>query len=329
MELMRKSYKIGGLRRMLEFKELEYVLAVAKHQNLTKAAQDLYISQPSLTKYLQNLEKNLDIKLFNRVGYKFIPTYAGERYIAHASDIMLMKKSMETEIIDINRRDKGRIKIAFPYVRGSYMIAATLPIFTEKYPNVEIQLFEESSAVLEKLVLSGEADIAIFNNYAQFNPKLNYEIIGKEEIALAVGREHPLSCEGEVRSDCRFPWIDLKRFKEDKFLLNLPSQRTGQIAEQIFLKANFTPANVLRIRSIDAAVRLVSVNYGLCFVTENHLKYLDEIGFGEKTCFFSIGAPNSMMDLVVVSRKNAYLPKFMHDYIDIVKKVLKNLAKTT
>ena len=61
--------------------ELNYVLCIAKHQNMTKAARELYISQPTLSKHLGKLERELGIKLFNRVDNCYIPTYAGRRYM--------------------------------------------------------------------------------------------------------------------------------------------------------------------------------------------------------------------------------------------------------
>ena len=64
----------------MNFKEMNYILCIAKHQNLTKAAQELYISQPTLTKYLQKLEQEVGGKLFARSGNSYIATYLGRRY---------------------------------------------------------------------------------------------------------------------------------------------------------------------------------------------------------------------------------------------------------
>jgi len=65
----------------MDFKELEYVLSIAKNNSISKAAKELYISQPSLSKYLQNLEKNMDVKLFERCGNNFILTMIVQKYL--------------------------------------------------------------------------------------------------------------------------------------------------------------------------------------------------------------------------------------------------------
>ena len=64
------------------FKDLSYVIAIAKTQNITKAADMLYVTQLTLTKFLQNLEREMGQKLFKKLGNRFVLTYAGERYVA-------------------------------------------------------------------------------------------------------------------------------------------------------------------------------------------------------------------------------------------------------
>ena len=71
----------------MDFKELTYVLALARHQSVTKAAQELYLTQPALTRFLQRLETSVGQPLFTRSGNRLIPTYAGEKYIERAQDV--------------------------------------------------------------------------------------------------------------------------------------------------------------------------------------------------------------------------------------------------
>ena len=75
----------------MDFRDLSYVLAIAKTQNITKAADSLYVTQPTLTKFLQNLEKEMGQKLFRKLGNRFVLTYAGERYVAKATEILNLK----------------------------------------------------------------------------------------------------------------------------------------------------------------------------------------------------------------------------------------------
>ena len=75
----------------MDFRELSYVLAIAKHRNITRAAESLYVGQPTLSKFLSALESELGLKLFRRLGNKYVLTYAGERYVETASKIWMRR----------------------------------------------------------------------------------------------------------------------------------------------------------------------------------------------------------------------------------------------
>ena len=302
----------------MNFKELDYIMCIAKHQNITKASKELFISQPSLSKYLMNLENVSGIKFFSRTGKKFMLTYAGERYIHYAKQMLLLKKDLDDELTDIAKFDRGRLRIAFPAIRGSYMLPETLPKFMEKYPNVEVVLHEHPSEILEKLILNNEVDIAIFNHPIR-DAGLDYEVLGNEEIILVVSKDNELSKKGIQKTGSIFPWIDIRLISDEKFILNMHDQRTGQIARQIFASKKLNPQIIIETRSIEGAVRLAASNFGVCFVNETHLKYFY---LKEKPVCFSIGEPTIAVQLVAAYRKGAYLPQYTQDYIKIVKSCL-------
>jgi len=77
----------------MEFREFQYVIAIAKYQNITKAAESLYIGQPTLSKFLKNLEDELGVSLFRKAGHKYHLTYVGERYLEKAEQILQDRKS--------------------------------------------------------------------------------------------------------------------------------------------------------------------------------------------------------------------------------------------
>ena len=149
----------------MDFKDLSYVVAIAEYQKITTAANALFISQPTLTKFLQNLEHDLGQKLFHRVGNKFLLTYAGQRYVAKAVEILKLKKELDDEMADIIKSNSGELKVGYPAVRGGYMLPCTLPLFKKLYPNVKINTTEAPSATLESMLVDGSVDLAFFNNF--------------------------------------------------------------------------------------------------------------------------------------------------------------------
>lgn len=299
----------------MDFKELTYIIAIAKYQNITKAADSLYITQPTLTKFLQHLEKELGQKLFKKLGNRFILTYAGERYVARAKEILLIKKELDQEMGDIVKSNAGSLKIAFPVMRGTYMLPCTLPIFYSLYPNVTLDVLEAHSSQLESMILNGETDLAFFNLPIK-SPDIDYEIISHEEVVLVLAANHPLAQSGVVKEGCKYPWMDLHRLADESFILQIPGQRTRQTVNRLFRDTNFTPHIKLQTSNITASVELTSKGYGACFVTETHLKH---IHLEKKLSYFSVGNPCTTVDFVAAFRRGSYIPYHAREYITIVK----------
>ena len=299
----------------MDFKELHYIIALAKYQNVTKAADSLYIGQPTLTKYVQNLEKRLGQKLFRRLGNKFQLTYAGQVYVTKAEEILLLKKEMDQNLNDIVKSNIGILKVAFPVMRGTYMLPCTIPIFYSLYPNVKLEIVEADSDLLEDMILKGETDLAFFNLPVK-NTNIDYEIISHEEILLVLPQDHHLAACGQIRENCKYPWISLDLLKNEKFILLTKSQRTRQIVDELFAEYNLTPDVFLQTRNITASLMLAAKGYGACFISESHLKH---VPFDTLPLCFSVGKTSTTVDFVAAFRKNSYLPYHAREYIKIVK----------
>ena len=173
----------------MDEKDCELIEMLWETRNITKAADSLYITQPTLTKFIQHLEADMGQKLFKKLGNKFTLTYAGQRYVAKATEILNIKKELDQEMNDIVRSNVGVLKVAFPVMRGTYMLPCTLPIFNSLYPNVHLDIMEENSGVLESMILSGETDLAFFNLPVK-SPDIEWQIISHEEIVLIMPEDH-------------------------------------------------------------------------------------------------------------------------------------------
>ena len=300
----------------MDFRELQYILTIAKTQSVTKASHELFITQPTLSKFVQNLERELGQPLFKRLGNKFLLTYAGERYVEKARQILLLKKELDQELSDITRENIGELKIAFPVMRGTYMLPCTLPIFRTQYPFVRVNVQEANSSVLEDMLLRGDIDLAFFNLPIK-SPDIDYELIKHEEVVLIMSPDHPLANSGISRKGCKYPWIDLKNIREEGVILQRSDQRTRQIVDKLFKKAGYEPNILLSIRNILASVELATSGYGLTFVSETHLRH---IKLNVEPVRFSVGDPCTTASFVAAFRKGIYLPQYTKEYIQTVRK---------
>ena len=273
IHIFHKNYaKLEYIReRSMNFQELNYILCIAKHQNLTKAAQELYISQPTLTKYLQRLEREVNGKLFVRSGNSYTATYLGRRYMEYAKKILAVNQDWEKELQDLTSYNEGELNIAFPLMRSSCMVPQIMTIFHKQYPGVRVNLREETYAIQEKLLLDDQLDFAIFNE-AKPHPKLEYETLLKEEVLLVMPKGHPLASLGVKKDGKEYPWIDLRLLGQEPFILHFPEQTTGQIALELFEKYGICPSVPIRTRNTVTCVKLCQKGMGLCFIPENYMK---------------------------------------------------------
>lgn len=295
-----------------------YVLCIAKHQNLTKASQELFISQPTLTKYLQKLERELGGKLFIRSGNTYIPTYLGRRYLEYAKKVLSVTQDWEKELQNLNFCCDGELNIAFPLMRSSCMAPKIMKTFYEKYPGVRINFMEEVYAIQEKLLLNEQLDFAIFNE-SHPHPKLSYEPLLKEEILLVLPPGHPLENGGERREGFRYPWMDLRNLAEENFILHFPEQTTGQITLELFEQAQINPPVPVRTRSTETCIQLCMQGLGACLIPETYIK---NMYFPQFPSCFSVGENGVFSSLSIAYRKGAYLPAYALDFIQIARETI-------
>lgn len=302
----------------MNFQELNYALSIARYQNLTKAAEELYISQPTLSKCLQKLEREMGGKLFSRSGNTYVPTYLGRRYLEYARKVLALNQDWERELKDMNACMDGELNIAFPLMRSSCMVPSIMKVFHKKYPGVRVNFMEEAHAIQEKLLLNDELDFGIFNE-TRPHPKLSYETLLREEILLVMPPDHPMAVRGMKRSEVKHLWIDLRLLEKEEFILHFPDQTTGQLALELFETWGIKPQVSVRTRNTETSVRLCMEGMGLCFVPETYIK---NMRFDTPPACFSVGEKGVFSTLTIASRKGAHLPSYAQDFIKIAQEQL-------
>ena len=305
----------------MDFRELNYVLAIAEHQNITRAAESLYVSQPTLSSFLINLERDLDLKLFRRLGHRYVLTYAGERYVERAREILRIKSDLDVELSDILKRDVGVLNVAFPPMRCAYMLPHTLPLFEKLYPNVKINIFEGHSTTNDRRLLDGQVDIAFYSKPNALNPQIEYETVAREEMLICTCKDHPLSQFARPNPHSSFPWLDTALLKDERLLQLMPEQRTRQITDDYFRDNNLKFDNIMYTSNMSAIMELVAVGYGVSFIFETHLRHRT---VAKPIDCYSFGDPKTCSDFVAAYRKGSYLPAYAREFIEIARQLFKS-----
>ena len=302
----------------MDFRELTYVLAIAQHQSITKAAESLYVSQPTLSKFLKSLESELGLRIFRKLGNKYTLTYAGERYVEKARQILQIKSSLERELADISKNNVGVLKVAFPTMRCSYMLPYTLPAFRHLYPNVKVHTYDGQSDELDRKLLSGEADIVFYTEPRTPNPDLEYDTLGEDELLICTCKDHPIGRFATPNPASRYPHLDLTLLQDELIIMMLPSQRTGQIFEAISLEEDLHFNNIIYTGNIIAIMELAAAGYGVSFVFETHLRHRTS---DRKIDCYSFGTPRTASKFVAAYRKGSYLSVYAQDFIELVRQL--------
>ena len=146
-------------------KHAQYMLTVLQEGSITNAAKKLYVSQPSLSQMIKLVENNLGAPIFNRNTDPITLTFAGEKYIEAAKQILTINQNLAREIQEINEEEHGTIRFGIPVQRAMQVIPYMLPKFKKLYPHVNLELFEHGSATTENLVLEGAVDLGCMTTY--------------------------------------------------------------------------------------------------------------------------------------------------------------------
>jgi LysR family hydrogen peroxide-inducible transcriptional activator len=175
----------------MELYQLRYLIAVAEHGNFTRASEKLFVTQPTLSQQIINLERELGHKLFHRLGRKAVLTEAGTIFLDRARRILFEADNAAKELQDDPGLER-RIHVgAIPTV-APYLLPPLVALCREKHPNLQINIREDFRPQLVRGVLEGELDLGI-TAQPVINKQVAIESLMFEPLMLVVGCEHPLA----------------------------------------------------------------------------------------------------------------------------------------
>ena len=301
----------------MELKEARYILAIARHQSIGKAAESLYISQPSLSKYLKNIEERLGAPLFNRRENHYYPTYMGERYLYYAELIVASGDEWMQEYDDIAHRERGRLNIAVPIMMGSTLIEPLLADFHKRYPYVTLNMMEAVNFVAENSLEDPSIDLTFYNIH-EFPENMDYQVLRSEEIVLVLHEDHPLAARAQKKPGFRYPWLDLALLKDENFILLFPDQNTGGIALKLFKEYGINPPVFLHTRNAAMSIHLAMDGLGAAFAPESYFHHENRLSGSNALCF-SVGTRPALTTTIAAYQKKRYLPQHARDFLEMIK----------
>lgn len=291
---------------------LKYVLTIAEEKSFSRAAEKLFISQPSLSGYILRVEKELGVALFNRDAIPLTLTYAGEHFISAAQEFAAIEERLLREIDDITNNKSGRITVGVSTTRGPHIIPQLFKAFKNEYPQVELLLKEGSNENLLKMITSGRVDFA-FVGYADAG--LEIIPIRNDRVRLAAPMDNPLTRQYVSKGLTR---IDLSKFCNERFILLHKGQSLRNITDRIFADYKTAPLIAYETRSFNTAYQMAIAGLGFIFFPSVITSVSGSI------TLFDFDYGTYLYPLLLAHRKNIYLSKPMRRFIELSKEIPAN-----
>lgn len=255
---------------MLPFtlQQLRILKAVATEKNFTKAAAILYLSQPSLSKQIKTLEKNLDTLLINRERNKISLTESGKVFLQYSERILALCEESCRALIDLKNGDRGNLTVGASQTIGTYLMPRILALFAQNYPQIDLKVQVNSTRIIAKNVINREIDIAVVGGEISEDLKKNLTIqpFVYDELSLIISKSHPFAKKKNIK-------------KEDLYCLNFITLNSNStikkfidnilIQNQIETKQLKT---ILQLNSIEGIKTAVSLGLGAAFVSSSAIE---------------------------------------------------------
>ncbi len=162
---------------------LKVFCCVAKNLSYTKAAQELDITQPAITKHIHELEAQYKVRLFERMGNKIILTHAGEVFLNHSIDILHQYSRLDFDMNILHGSYSGHLRIGASTTIAQYVLPKVLAKFTSKFPDIQLSLVSGNSDEIEKELLSHHIDLGLIEGNKRL-PNLKYTHFMEDELVL-------------------------------------------------------------------------------------------------------------------------------------------------
>mgnify|MGYP001325781543 CR=1 FL=1 len=298
----------------MELRQLKYAVKIAEEKNFSRAAAKLHIAQPSLSQQLSKLEKELGVRLFTRNTNAVELTHAGKLFIDKAQKVLDIVEQIHQEMDDISKMRKGKLLVGSLPITGSHILPQVLPAFKAKYPDIEISLIEDTTANLEMLTATGQADISLLSLPLQ-DKSLEYVKIIEEEIWLCVPQNHRLN--KALINDPKYR-VSLQELKDESFIVLKKGQGFRQIVMDLCASAGFAPKIVFESSNIDTVQSLVAAGMGIAFVPKMVARTEGQL----IPAYLPIEGANTARTLVIAYKKGRYLSKAAKAFIETATEVL-------
>ena len=238
-------------------KQVRYFVAVAEFGTVSRAAQELSISQSAVTEGIKDLEAHLGVKLFERRRRGLDTTHQGHIFLRHAKAILTEVVNAEISLSGASNEMRGKLNIGVTSLTAGYVLSDILSRFRRAWPGVEVSAVEDTGEYLEHLLVGGELDIAVMIASELRNPQaLHSDILTVSQFRLWLPFGHPLSSKESISL------TDIAA--EPQILLDVDEMQGNRLLSALGSRPNIA----FRTKSVEAVRSLVASGAGVALLPE-------------------------------------------------------------
>lgn len=253
----------------MNFANLKSFYQVVISGNFSKAAEELFISQPALSRQVAALEKELGLQLFTRRGRQVVTTDAGRRLLGYAEKIISLANEAKKEMLEFKDLTTGEITLGASTTIANYLLPKVLALYQKKNPGINIILKVGNSTHIQELTSEGLVDLGLVGGRLK-DPRLYQEQFAEDELSLVVSNSH---------DNLKYQDADVvHQLSPETFLCREDGSDTKRLLEDLLDKLNVFPKNRLILGDTEAIKRGVINNMGVAFLPNSTFEYELQLG---------------------------------------------------
>ena len=253
----------------MNLNQLKVFCEVVERRGFTRAAEALYLTQPAVSRQVQELERSFGVDLFEQIGKRIYPTEAGTTLYNYAKDIFHTLDDLEVEINQLKGLKAGHLRIAASATAGTYLLPPLLGSFKRKYPGVEVSLeIYNSQQVEQRLLQYQQLDLGVTERPVS-EDALYSEPFDTDQLVVIVSTDHPLADKGAITA---------KQLQGERFILREPGSGTRTLLDEEFARLSLRVRPIMELGSTAAVKQAVAAGLGVSVVSSRSIQLEAEAG---------------------------------------------------
>ncbi len=305
--------------------ELRYIYEVCRTGNFSRAAENLFVSQPALSKSIKKTEDAIGMPLFDRRSHPLQLTEAGEAYLRAIEKILLIEKDLSDQIGDIKDLEKGHLRIGGSNYVNTSILPEALTSFQERYPGVEIELVEFSSARLSQMLSKNELDLT-FSCNMEFMQDFQKQEAFRDRLLMAVPWNVPIN---ETLGDLSYgveeiiqgdhlrrtkPPVEMGVFRDLPFIALDKGNNLYDRALRLYREAGYEPRIRIVLQQMTTAFKLAESGFGITVTCDR----LVQASYSDLR-FYAIDSPLADRVFYMLLPRRAYIPVAVQRFMEHLK----------